>query len=106
MPINENVTISIAESTGQSFEQVQEDIDRDCYTSPVDALKYGRIDSIITQVSIIPLLCPFQNRSNLHLVMMHYQKYHKSLHPGFLNRHSTMMSMNIKPLLGPIRVFV
>ena len=53
--------LSIAESTGQSLEQVQEDIYRDCYTYPVDALKYGWIDGVTTQVSIIPLM-PIQDQ--------------------------------------------
>ncbi|MFS7888245.1 putative endopeptidase Clp [Helianthus anomalus] len=51
----ENVTRIIAESTGRSYEQVQKDIDRDRYMSPIEAVEYGIIDGVIDQDSIIPL---------------------------------------------------
>ncbi|KAE8055770.1 hypothetical protein FH972_012592 [Carpinus fangiana] len=50
-----NVTRIISGSTGRSFEQVQKDIDRDRYMSPIEAVEYGIIDGVIDRDSIIPL---------------------------------------------------
>nr|XP_043629207.1 ATP-dependent Clp protease proteolytic subunit 4, chloroplastic-like [Erigeron canadensis] len=52
----ENVTRILAECTGRSFEQVQKDIDRDRYMSPIEAVEYGIIDGVIDDDSIIPLM--------------------------------------------------
>ncbi|MGH3088045.1 MAG: ATP-dependent Clp protease proteolytic subunit, partial [Rubrobacteraceae bacterium] len=38
----------IAEETGQPFEKVERDTDRDFIMSPEEAIKYGVIDGIIT----------------------------------------------------------
>ncbi len=37
----------LAKHTGQSIEQIGEDVDRDRYMSPADAVDYGLIDRII-----------------------------------------------------------
>ncbi|CAK9179410.1 unnamed protein product [Ilex paraguariensis] len=50
-----NVTSIISSFTGRSFEQVQKDIDRDRYMSPIEAVEYGIIDGVIDRDSIIPL---------------------------------------------------
>ncbi|TQD86671.1 hypothetical protein C1H46_027797 [Malus baccata] len=51
-----NVTQILSNSTGRSFEQVQKDIDRDRYMSPIEAVEYGIIDGVIDGDSIIPLV--------------------------------------------------
>ncbi|KAG7952692.1 hypothetical protein I3843_12G071400 [Carya illinoinensis] len=51
-----NVTRIISESTNRSFEQVQKDVDRDRYMSPIEAVEYGIIDGVIDRDSIIPLM--------------------------------------------------
>ncbi|RVW82283.1 ATP-dependent Clp protease proteolytic subunit 4, chloroplastic [Vitis vinifera] len=38
------------------FEQVEKDIDRDRYMSPIEAVEYGIIDAVIDRDSIIPLV--------------------------------------------------
>ncbi|RVW85868.1 ATP-dependent Clp protease proteolytic subunit 4, chloroplastic [Vitis vinifera] len=42
--------------SGRSFEQVEKDIDRDRYMSPIEAVEYGIIDAVIDRDSIIPLV--------------------------------------------------
>ncbi|OIV94415.1 hypothetical protein TanjilG_25477 [Lupinus angustifolius] len=51
-----NITSIISGFTGRSFEQVQKDIDRDKYMSPIEAVEYGIIDGVIDRDSIIPLM--------------------------------------------------
>lgn len=51
-----NVTRIISGLTGRTFEQVQKDIDRDRYMSPIEAVEYGIIDGVIDIDSIIPLM--------------------------------------------------
>ncbi|CAK9149362.1 unnamed protein product [Ilex paraguariensis] len=51
-----SVTQIIANATGRPFEQVQKDIDRDRYMSPIEAVEYGIIDGVIDRDSIIPLM--------------------------------------------------
>ncbi|KAK4490847.1 hypothetical protein RD792_001562 [Penstemon davidsonii] len=50
-----NVTKIISDFTGRSFEQVEKDIDRDRYMSPMEAVEYGIIDGVIDGDTIIPL---------------------------------------------------
>ncbi|GAV77022.1 CLP_protease domain-containing protein [Cephalotus follicularis] len=50
-----NVTRIISGFTGRPIEQVQKDIDRDRYMSPIEAVEYGIIDGVIDRDSIIPL---------------------------------------------------
>lgn len=50
-----NVTRIISERTGRSAEQVDNDMDRDRYMSPMEAVEYGLIDGVIDKESIIPL---------------------------------------------------
>ncbi|XP_027361497.1 ATP-dependent Clp protease proteolytic subunit 4, chloroplastic-like [Abrus precatorius] len=51
-----NVTRIISDFTGRTFEQVQKDIDRDRYMSPIEAVEYGIIDGVIDRDGIIPLV--------------------------------------------------
>jgi len=50
-----NVTRIISERTGRTTEQVDNDMDRDLYMSPMEAVEYGLIDGVIDKESIIPL---------------------------------------------------
>lgn len=50
-----NVIRIISAFTGRTIEQVEKDIDRDRYMSPMEAVEYGFIDGVIDRDSIIPL---------------------------------------------------
>ncbi|CAL9117453.1 unnamed protein product [Musa textilis] len=52
----DNVTRIISGFTGRTFEQVQKDIDRDRYMSPIEGVEYGIIDGVIDRDSVIPLM--------------------------------------------------
>ncbi|XP_050368782.1 ATP-dependent Clp protease proteolytic subunit 4, chloroplastic [Argentina anserina] len=51
----DNVTRIISNVTGRTYEQVEKDIDRDRYMSPIEAVEYGIIDGVIDGDSILPL---------------------------------------------------
>ncbi|CAH9137740.1 unnamed protein product [Cuscuta epithymum] len=51
----QNIIRILSNSTGRSSEQVEKDIDRDRYMSPIEAVEYGLIDGVIDRESIIPL---------------------------------------------------
>ncbi|MGI8539755.1 MAG: ATP-dependent Clp protease proteolytic subunit [Rubrobacteraceae bacterium] len=42
----------IAEETGQPFEKVERDTDRDFIMSPEEAIKYGVIDGIVSNSAV------------------------------------------------------
>ncbi|GJP42468.1 hypothetical protein CLOM_g2028 [Closterium sp. NIES-68] len=50
-----NIARILSEITGRSAEQVEKDIDRDRYMSPVEAMEYGLIDAVIDSDAILPL---------------------------------------------------
>ncbi|EPS66371.1 hypothetical protein M569_08408, partial [Genlisea aurea] len=50
-----NVTRIISGFSGRTYQQVEKDIDRDRYMSPIEAVEYGIIDAVIDGDSIIPL---------------------------------------------------
>ncbi|CAI7781554.1 unnamed protein product [Closterium sp. NIES-53] len=50
-----NIARILSEITGRSAEQVEKDIDRDRYMSPVEAMEYGLIDAVIDRDAILPL---------------------------------------------------
>lgn len=46
----------ISDFTGRTLEEVEKDIDKDRYMSPIEAVEYGVIDGVIDRDSIIPLM--------------------------------------------------
>jgi ATP-dependent Clp protease protease subunit len=45
----------LAKHTGQSVEQIAEDVDRDRFMSPVEAVEYGIIDQVVAHRTDIPV---------------------------------------------------
>lgn len=50
-----NVIRILSEITGRSIEQVEKDIDRDRYMSPIEAMEYGMIDGVIDKDATIAI---------------------------------------------------
>ena len=44
----------LADATGQDFEKIEKDVERDFILSPVEALDYGIIDSVLTSRELDP----------------------------------------------------
>lgn len=55
MKNKENIVRIISEFTGRPEEQVETDIDRDRFMSPIEAVEYGIIDGVIDGDKILPL---------------------------------------------------
>ena len=47
--VSDQMTEILAKHTGKSFEQIEKDTNRDYFLTPEEALKYGLIDSIVTE---------------------------------------------------------
>lgn len=47
-----NINQILAQHTGQTINQIEEDLDRDRYMNPTDALAYGLIDQVLTNPEI------------------------------------------------------
>ncbi|XP_078441787.1 CLP protease P4 [Wolffia australiana] len=55
MHSKKNVTRIVSGFTGRPLDQVEKDMDRDRYMSPMEAVEYGLIDRVIDGETIIPL---------------------------------------------------
>eukprot|EP00850_Spirogloea_muscicola_P009563 SM000054S18049 [mRNA] locus=s54:180053:181490:+ [translate_table: standard] len=51
-----NVIRILSEVTGRPAAQVEKDIDRDRYMSPMEAVEYGLIDNVIDESTMIPVV--------------------------------------------------
>ncbi len=50
--LKKRINEELSERTGQSFEKVAEDTDRDFYMSPEEAIEYGIIDNVLNKKTI------------------------------------------------------
>jgi len=55
LSVTERMAQVIAQHTGQSFEQVMRDIDRDRFMTPEDAVAYGLVDKVMTRETHTPI---------------------------------------------------
>ncbi|KAH9305216.1 hypothetical protein KI387_009620 [Taxus chinensis] len=67
-----NVIGLLSQITGRTTEQVEEDMDRDNYMSPAEAVEYGLIDGVIDQESImhivdLPKIVSYDHREDIQL---------------------------------------
>lgn len=51
-----NIARILSGISGRSQEQVEKDIDRDRYMSPVEAMEYGLLDGVIDQDTVVPII--------------------------------------------------
>lgn len=70
---NKNYVIRIiSERSGRPYEQVEKDLDKDLYMSPIAAVDYGLIDGVIDREKIIPIPpLPERVKSRLNLEEIH-----------------------------------
>jgi ATP-dependent Clp protease protease subunit len=52
--LKETLNGLMAEHTGQPLEKIAEDTDRDYFLSPAEAVEYGLIDRVVSDVSVAP----------------------------------------------------
>ena len=56
--LKETLNGLMAEHTGQPLEKIAEDTDRDYFLSPAEAVEYGLIDRVVSDVSVAPPSAP------------------------------------------------